>query len=255
MTLDARRAYDLALRSARRAAYPDGQFVGQESFMQADEILSLARAAGIGPGVSVLDLCCGVAGPGRLITSELRCCYLGVDMSAEAVELAGRRARGLPCRFRSATVPPVPGGSFDVVLLLETMLAFRDKDPLLHGVSRALAPGGRFALTLEEGRPLTPAERRLMPAADTVWPIPLEDLVARLGGVGLEVRWVQELTDQHRRVAEALHGAFAAERCAVAARLGDSAVEELLASHRLWSDWMSTGRIRKFVIVAERVAA
>ena len=95
-------------------------------------------------------------------------------------------------------------GPFDVVLLLETMLAFADKETLLRGVSTALVPGGRFAFTVEDGRLLTRAEREAMPDADTVWPIPLSELVARLASVGLEVRWMQECTRSHRVVADAL---------------------------------------------------
>jgi len=65
MRQDERTPFDQALERARLSAYAPGEFVGQESFMRAAEILELATKAGIGPGVSVLDLCCGVAGPGR----------------------------------------------------------------------------------------------------------------------------------------------------------------------------------------------
>src|SRR5215217_1614216 len=123
-----------APRRARMAAYPRGEFVGQEGLMRASEILALARRAGIGPGASVLDLCCGVAGPGRLIVAELGCRYLGLDCSASAVEIARRLAGTLPCRFEQEEVPPLPDGPFDVVLLLETMLAFPDKRTLLADV-------------------------------------------------------------------------------------------------------------------------
>ena len=85
MKQDERTPFDRALQRARLAAYAPGEFVGQESFMRAGEILSLARMAGIGPGVSVLDLCCGVAGPGRHIAAELGCTYLGVDASPSAI--------------------------------------------------------------------------------------------------------------------------------------------------------------------------
>ena len=61
--------------------------------MTAGEIRDLAVRAGIGPGVTVLDVCCGIAGPGRLLTRELGCSYLGVDASASAVALARERAR------------------------------------------------------------------------------------------------------------------------------------------------------------------
>ena len=252
MRQDERAPYDRALRTARMAAYPPGEFVGQESFMRAGEILSIARRAGIGPRVSVLDLCCGVAGPGRFVTSGLGCTYLGVDRSAGAIELARDRAAGLSCRFEVGEVPPVPNGPFDVVLLLETMLAFPAKERLLREVAAALVPGGRFAFTVEEGRPLTDAEKAAMPGAGTVWPIPLEALVGRLADVGLHVRWMQECTRSHRCVADALVGAFLAERSAIATALGDGVVDDLLAAHRLWSDWMRTGRVRKFAIIARK---
>ena len=252
MRQDERVPFDQALERARLSAYPPGEFVGQESFMRADEILSLAVQAGIGPGVSVLDLCCGVAGPGRFITSQLGCTYLGLDSSASAVELARERAADLPCHFEVAEVPPVPAGPFDVVLLLETLLAFPDKEPLLRGIASALTIGGRFACTVEEGSPLTAAERTAMPDADTVWLIPLPELLSRLTHVGLQPAWVQECTASHQAMVDALIGAFEAERSTITALVGQRALDELLAAHQLWSDWLRVGRVRKFAIVADR---
>lgn len=247
-----RSRFDDALRGARIAAYPPGEYVGQESFMRAGEIRSLARTAGVGPGVSVLDLCCGVAGPGRFIAAELGCSYLGIDRDHVAVDLARERARagGLSCRFEVGKIPPVPEGRFDAVLLLETMLAFRDKEPLLREVAGALVPGGRFAFTVEEGRPLSEDEREEMPGSDTVWPVPLTELVGLLSGAGLEVRWIRECSRSHRQVAAALVDAFTRERSAVEADLGDGFLDDLLAAHRLWCDWLAAGRIRKYAIVA-----
>jgi SAM-dependent methyltransferase len=252
MKQDERAPFDEALRRARLSAYAPGEFVDQESFMRAGEILSLAARAGIGPGVSVLDLCCGVAGPGRLITSELGCAYLGVDSSPSAIELARERAGDLSCRFEVSRVPPLPPGKYDVVLLLETMLAFADKDALLRDISAALSVGGRLACTVEEGRPLTDAEQDAMPDADTVWLVPLPELLTGLARVGLQVRWMEQCSRSHRSVVDALIDAFAAERSAIAAQVGDRAVDELLAAHRLWSAWLWEGRVRKFAIVAEK---
>src|SRR4051794_3947764 len=155
MSQDDRRRFDRALHGARVSAYAPGEFVGQESFMTAGEIRALGARAGIGPGVSVLDVCCGVGGPGRFLTRELGGEYLGVGASASAVAIARGRAGELPCGFRAARAPPLPDGSFDVVLLLETMLAFEDTDALVRRIAAALRPGGRLAFTLEEGRPLT----------------------------------------------------------------------------------------------------
>jgi len=110
MTHDERRPFVEALQHARESAYAPGEYVEQESFMRASEIRALAERAGIVAGTAVLDVCCGVAGPGRLLTRELDCSYLGVDSSASAVDIARERARGLPCRFVVAQVPPLPPG-------------------------------------------------------------------------------------------------------------------------------------------------
>ena len=220
--------------------------------MSAGEIRALAGQAGIAPGVSVLDLCCGIAGPGRFITRELGCSYLGVDLSPSAIEIARERAADLPCRFEVSRIPPVPPGPFDVALLLETMLAFPDKETLLSGISGALRAGGRFAFTMEEGRALTDAEREQMPDADTVWLTPLEEMLDCLERVGLVVRRQDDLSRSHRAMADALSAALAAHAADIAAEIGDRALDELLAAHRLWSEWLRDGRVRKLALVAER---
>jgi SAM-dependent methyltransferase len=253
MRQDERAPFVQALQAARVSAYAPGEFVEQESFMRAREILDLAVRAGIARGVSVLDLCCGVAGPGRFVTRELRCSYLGVDLSASAIEIARARAGDLPCRFEVSEIPPIPLGPFDVVLLLETMLAFPEKEPLLREVAGALATGGRFAFTLEEGVPLTEPERERMPDAETVWLTPLQELLACLGRAGLVVRWQEDCSASHRAMADALIAAFEGDASAIAAAIGRPALDELLAAHRHWSDWLRDGRVRKIAIVAEKV--
>jgi len=254
MRQDDRTPFDRALHRARVSAYAPGEFVGQESFMTAGEIRALGVRAGIGPGVDVLDLCCGIAGPGRFLTRELGCRYLGVDASASAIALARQRAGDLPCRFLVGHVPPLPTGPFDVVLVLETMLGFRDKDAVAREIFPALRPGGRFACTLEEGAPLTAAERTSMPDADTVWLTPLDEMVATLERAGLKVTWSEDHSHAHRATAQALADAFAADGDAIAARVGRRALDELLAAHRLWIDWLGAGRVRKVALVAQRPA-
>lgn len=254
MRQDERAPFFEALQRARPFAYGPGEFVDQEGFMRAEDIRSLAVEAGVGPGVSVLDLCCGVAGPGRFITQEFGCSYLGLDLSASAIDIARERAGDLGCRFAVSRVPPVPRGPFDVALLLETMLAFPDKDRVLHEVSGALPIGGRFAFTLEEGHPLTDAERRHMPDDDTVWLISLQDMLSRLERFGLRVRWQEECSQSHRGVVDAMITSLVAHASEIATRIGRRALDELLTAHRLWSEWLGEGRVRKFAFVAEKTA-
>lgn len=252
MKQDERIPFIDALHTARVAAYPPGEFVEQESFMRASEIRAIADQAGIVPGASVLDLCCGIAGPGRFITRERGCTYLGADYSPSAIAMARQRAGDLPCRFEVARIPPIPSGQFDVVLLLETMLAFPEKAPLLLEISGELLSGGRFAFTLEEGLPLTESERANMPDADTVWLTPLPEMLRHLERAGLVVCWQQDWSRCHRAVADSLRDAFIRDRSEIAAQIGKQALEELLVAHRLWSDWLGEGRVRKIALVAEK---
>jgi SAM-dependent methyltransferase len=252
MNQNERAPFVRALQRARASAYAPGEFVDQESFMRAAEIRALAGQAGIAPGVAVLDLCCGIAGPGRFITQELGCTYLGVDFSSSAIGIAREKAGDLPCRFEVARIPPIPPGPFDVVLLFETMLAFPEKEPLLDEICRGLSLGGRFAFTMEEGLPLTEAERERMPDADSVWLTPLREMLTCLERVGLRVRWQKDCSRSHRAVADSLINEFAADATAIAGQIGRRALEELLASHRLWSDWLREGRVRKIAFVAEK---
>ena len=249
---DERAPFERALERARVAAYGPGEFVEQEGFMRAGEIRALAQAAGVAPGVAVLDLCCGVAGPGRFITRELACTYLGVDLSASAIEIARERAGDLPCHFEVARIPPIPPGPFDVVLLFETMLAFPEKETLLREISKALTASGRFVFTMEEGQPLTETERARMPDADTVWLTPRPEMLAYMERAGLAVRWEADYSRSHRAQADSLIDAFAADAGNIAAQIGRRALEELLAAHRLWSEWLREGRLRKLAFVAER---
>jgi hypothetical protein len=118
------------------------------------------------------------------------------------------------------------------------MLAFRDKDALLRTIAGALTTGGRFAFTFEEGAPLTEDERRRMPDADTVWLTPLDEMLAMLRAAGLVVMWQEDHSRSHRAMAQALidHGALG----------------ELITAHRLWVEWLDSGRVRKFALVARR---
>jgi hypothetical protein len=138
------------------------------------------------------------------------------------------------------------------VLLFETMLAFPEKETLLQGVARALRTGGRFVFTLEEGAALTEAERTRMPDADTVWLIPVDEMLAGLERAGLAVRWMSDCSRSHRAVANSLIDAFVADGADIAAQIGRRALDELLTAHRLWSEWLRVGRVRKLVFIAEK---
>jgi hypothetical protein len=122
----------------------------------------------------------------------------------------------------------------------------------VRAVAAALRPGGRFAFTLEAGRPLTAAERAAMPDADTVRVTPVDEMVASMESAGLAVTWQEDLTGAHRATAQALADAFAADAGAIAAGIGRRALDDLLAAHALWVEWLGARRVRKLALVAQR---
>lgn len=241
---------EAATRAARIQALGAGQFAEQESMLRADDILRLAQDAGIGSDTDVLDLCCGVAGPGRLIAQQTGCRYLGVDSDPDAITAARSRTHGSDCRFVTRSVPPLPDGTFDVVMLLETMLAFRDKRPLIDGIAGVLRPSGRLVCTVEIGSPLTIAERGIMPGADTVWPIRLPSFLALLGAAGLHVASLVDCTAAHASTAAALVTAFESRREELENRADPRAIADLITSHHRWSEWLGQRRIEKYALIA-----
>jgi hypothetical protein len=91
-----------------------------------------------------------------------------------------------------------------------------------------------------------------MPDADTVWLAPLDEMATSLERAGLVVTWHEDHSRAHRAMAQGLAAAFAADAADIAAQIGRRALDELLAAHRLWVEWLDEGRVRKLALVAER---
>jgi sarcosine/dimethylglycine N-methyltransferase len=248
----------VALRSAHMQAHREGEYVGQESFMSAHEILKLARVAGVDARTRVLDLCCGSGGPTLHLARQTGCRIVGVDRSLEAIYLAraSGKHQGLDRHatfiVAEALCPPMDAASFDAVLVYETMLAFEDKQRLVRVVSKLLRPGGRFGLTFEEGRPLSSAEQRRVPEGEEFWLTSEGAFRVLLEAVGFQIRWVEDHTAAHAEVAVRLAAAFLRDRATIVAALGPQTFNELVMAHERWAEWLSTRRVRKLAVVAQR---
>jgi hypothetical protein len=53
-------------------------------------------------------------------------------------------------------------------------------------------------------------------------------------------------------MASALLQSFRTHAVQIARQIGTQALDELILSHQLWSDWLSSGRVRKFAVMAEK---
>lgn len=246
-----------ALHRARLHAFAKGEYVGQESFMVASEIVALAGAAGVAPGALVLDLCCGRGGPALHVVTRTRCTIVGVDRSYGAVSAAVWSAltAGLTDRasFVAGDVTRLPlAGQFDVVLLLETMLAIEDKGALLGEIARVLRPGGRLGLTMEEGEPLSPAERTRVPEGDRIWLVSADEFLALARQSGFALQQVVDRTEAHACVVARLMAELQHDHAEITAEIGPELYAELVAAHAQWLEWLESRHVRKFAFVLER---
>jgi hypothetical protein len=45
---------------------------------------------------------------------------------------------------------------------------------------------------------------------------------------------------------------YRADSAQIAGQIGEQATAELITAHQLWSDWLGSGRVRKFAMVAKK---
>jgi sterol 24-C-methyltransferase len=128
-------------------------FRGDEPVQRALEAQQalLARRAQIRRGQRVLDVGCGIGGPGRNIARRTGAHVTGVTISPEQVRTAQGliRKQGLEDRCQvllgDAMQLDQPDASFDVVLAIESACHMPDKRAFYAECARVLTPGGRLA--------------------------------------------------------------------------------------------------------------
>jgi ubiquinone/menaquinone biosynthesis C-methylase UbiE len=114
---------------------------------------ALVRRAAIRPGVRVLDVCAGLAGPARFLAARFGVRVLALDLNAGRCAGGARlnRLTGLdalvhPLRA-DAQVLPLRAGVFSAVISQEGLLHVPHKGRVLTECARVLEPGGRIAFT------------------------------------------------------------------------------------------------------------
>lgn len=104
------------------------------------------------PGITLLDVGCGVGGPARMAAARNGCQVTGIDLSPDFVDLARSLTERLGLTSQvsfdvgSATDLPYPDGSFARAMLNHVGMNIADKARLFAEVRRVLEPGGLFAV-------------------------------------------------------------------------------------------------------------
>ena len=112
----------------------------------------LAQLADLQPGMQVLDVGSGVAGPARTLADEFGCRVTGIDIAwgyCRAAQMLNTRTGlndkiGICCA--QALAAPFARGVFDVVWLQHVSMNIDAKEVLLGELRKLLKPGGRLAI-------------------------------------------------------------------------------------------------------------
>lgn len=180
------------------------------SFLTLPEMQGMATALHLSTGSVLVDLACGMGGPGLWVARETNAQLIGVDISPGA--LAGARERALRLNL-SQLARFVPGSfartglasaSADAVISVDALQYAPNKHAALNEAARILRPGGRLAFACFEFDPERVAGLPVL-GAD-----PVSDYHRLLEDAGFDIvsysqsdGWRQRLTDTYQAVVDA----------------------------------------------------
>jgi ubiquinone/menaquinone biosynthesis C-methylase UbiE len=110
----------------------------------------LAAAAGLQPGMRILDAGCGLGGACRMLADEYDCDVTGIDITGDYIRTAQQLSAltGLQhaTRFVQGSVLALPfnNNTFDIVWTQHVQMNIADKKTFYAEIQRVLTPGGRF---------------------------------------------------------------------------------------------------------------
>jgi ubiquinone/menaquinone biosynthesis C-methylase UbiE len=151
-----------------------------------------------GPAETILDLGCGLGGPGRFLADRFGCSVLGIDLLPLRIELAQALAEmtdttdRVSYRVADATHLDLPDSSFAQVWMLDVSMHIRNKRALFGEIARVLQPGGLLVMHEQTG-PLPPSMRPLMRQAPYIAPT-LPQLIRYIETDGLRLLTWRETT-------------------------------------------------------------
>jgi ubiquinone/menaquinone biosynthesis C-methylase UbiE len=212
---------------------------------------TLAARAALGPGMRVLDLCAGLAGPARFLASRRGCRVVALELHAGRVAGAARLTRAVGLHHAVHVVRadarrlPFRRARFDACISQEALLHIEDKAAVLADVRHVLAPGGRLAFTdwIAHGR-LGDRERARLDewmAATTLQT--LDGYRTLLGRAGFGAIQAEDLSDEWRRVVRDRIARLTAQRREVAGRLGADRAVAYDALHAFFLGLIEQGKL------------
>jgi ubiquinone/menaquinone biosynthesis C-methylase UbiE len=125
-----------------------GKDIGQNSWITADEMLTLIQPLHLNNESFVLEVACGSGGPAMFLAESTGCRIYGVDSNENAIQTA--RKQNSQIRFEVADANrelPFEKGKFDAIVCMDAVNHLSNRLKMLREWYRLLKTGGRFLFT------------------------------------------------------------------------------------------------------------
>jgi len=191
------------------------------SFLTLGEARTMADALALHAGDTLVDLACGMGGPGLWMARESGTKLIGVDISAVALAASRQRATDVgvaDARFvqGSFAATGLDAGSADGAMSLDALQYAPSKQAAFTEIARVLRPGGRFVFEAFE---LDPARVAGLPVLGTD---PVDDYTPLLEQAGLDGLRYEETPGWRERLTAA-YQSIVDEKAALTAEMGEAA--------------------------------
>jgi SAM-dependent methyltransferase len=192
------------------------------SFVTIAQLQRMADELRLSPGMTLVDLGCGMGGPALWVARHTGAKLVGVDLSAVAVAQATARAAALGLANLASFVvgtfadTGLPQGSADGIMSEDALQYAPDKRSAFSEAARISRRGGRFVFTAFELDPDGVAGLPVI-GAD-----PVDDYRPLLEAVGFSVDVYEEVPGWPEPVT-ATYAAVIAAKDALTAEMGDAA--------------------------------
>jgi SAM-dependent methyltransferase len=127
-----------------------GKDIGQNSWITAEEMLTLIQPLHLKSDSVVLEVACGSGGPAMFIAKSTGCKIYGVDNNENAIETARSlsSAKGIQFQFADANQAlPFDSEKFDAIYCTDAVNHFSNRLQMLREWHRLLKSDGRFLYT------------------------------------------------------------------------------------------------------------